>query len=495
LVVDSRILPHKGKVVILRHGIMEELEKAEIVMSDKSEFYELYDGEIVIKSKEEFQGYAKYDYQNDVDQKFTLKFVDFSKTQITVDSLTEEVLEMPISEDLLAQTNSYAISHIDSAQSFIFEDGKKFRGTAIMQAWNPKLALYGEFQLTLNGDKSPWIPLQGSGGKGGGGGGSSETIVKDETINGEEYAIGLYMDGGLRELYAPLMEEKRSKRDDALFMAEGILKSNTREMKNIIEPADRTSGLTNAGGRFEFTPKRDGFTGAGNFSFEGKLNLIKNTSKVTVASAGYGSGNEKDKNYEINTLIALLYDLKGETFKTLGKDIEDYLEENRDRDEIKRFSNKKRKTLSKIANTLTQDEADKFLKRFERRRFSYNNLYTEHALVLDQVNLKWDAKRKAFYSVGKIGIASILRDEIDALVEGYVEIPKADDDETFRIFLKFNPKRWYYIEHTSNKGTNILSADDDFNALIEDSKNKDKFKLADPVEKQQMLNRFKSYGK
>ena len=52
-----------------------------------------------------------------------------------------------------------------------------------------------------------------------------------------------------------------------------------------------------------------------------------------------------------------------------------------------------------------------------------------HTLVLNQVNLRWNEKARAWYSVGKIGLVSVGKRDINALIDGYVEIKRENSTD------------------------------------------------------------------
>ncbi|QNP52969.1 hypothetical protein H9L05_04525 [Hymenobacter qilianensis] len=73
-----------------------------------------------------------------------------------------------------------------------------------------------------------------------------------------------------------------------------------------------------------------------------------------------------------------------------------------------------------------------------------------HTLVLSKVNLEWSEKKKAWYSVGKIGLASVGKKDLNALIDGYIEIKRESTGDAVEIYLEAEPRTWYYIKYTNN---------------------------------------------
>ena len=65
--------------------------------------------------------------------------------------------------------------------------------------------------------------------------------------------------------------------------------------------------------------------------------------------------------------------------------------------------------------------------------------------------MKWSDAHQAWYSVGKIGISNILEDEINAKLEGFLEVNKTDGVDVFNLFIKGSPSTWYYFGYEDNK--------------------------------------------
>ncbi|UOQ73853.1 hypothetical protein [Hymenobacter cellulosilyticus] len=73
-----------------------------------------------------------------------------------------------------------------------------------------------------------------------------------------------------------------------------------------------------------------------------------------------------------------------------------------------------------------------------------------HTLVLSKVDLRWSEKFKAWYSVGKIGLVSVGKKDINAQIDGYIEIKKETTGDAVEMYLEAEPQTWYHIRYSNN---------------------------------------------
>ena len=150
----------------------------------------------------------------------------------------------------------------------------------------------------------------------------------------------------------------------------------------------------------------------------------------------------------------------------------------------------------KLVNIIGQKAFDSFEKQVaqgnQKSLASLSKLSS--SIVLSQVNLVWSEKNAAFYSKGLIGVSNILKKEINAMVEGYVEIKRTGYGDAFQILLTPNADKWYYISY-ENYRMALCSNDEEFTKAVQaKSKGETAMKYfvvaADPSEKVQFNKDF-----
>jgi hypothetical protein len=130
-----------------------------------------------------------------------------------------------------------------------------------------------------------------------------------------------------------------------------------------------------------------------------------------------------------------------------------------------------------------------------------NSLNSELAksFTFSKVNLKWSQDYKAFYSVGKLELAGILKTDIRKSINGYIEIRKTNKGDVINIYLEPTPNHWQFITYSDNRLA-CITASDDVNTVIR-SKSKGEmpdrskfyFVAAEPIEKQKFIHEFKNH--
>jgi hypothetical protein len=87
-------------------------------------------------------------------------------------------------------------------------------------------------------------------------------------------------------------------------------------------------------------------------------------------------------------------------------------------------------------------------------------------IVFSDLNLKWSEEYKAWYSVGPLGLSNVDKYDINAKVNGYVEIRKGlNGGEAITILLEITPSVWYYFGYEEKRLT-IFSSNDNFNRAV-----------------------------
>jgi hypothetical protein len=88
-------------------------------------------------------------------------------------------------------------------------------------------------------------------------------------------------------------------------------------------------------------------------------------------------------------------------------------------------------------------------------------------LVLSDVNLTWSDTEKAWYSTGKIGVSNILQDDINAMVDGFLEIKKDENGDVINLFLQLSPRTWYFFNFEENRMITSSSNEDYLNYIAD----------------------------
>jgi hypothetical protein len=97
----------------------------------------------------------------------------------------------------------------------------------------------------------------------------------------------------------------------------------------------------------------------------------------------------------------------------------------------------------------------------------------EGKIFLTELDMVWDKESESFVSQGKIGIGTILDQQIFRYVDGKVQVKKMRSGDEIKIYLELDEKNWYYFEY--KRGVmQAISSVDAFNEEIQKTKTSDR---------------------
>ncbi|GAB2949348.1 hypothetical protein GCM10027048_13020 [Hymenobacter coalescens] len=442
---DAWIEPDSNRVYVLPNAEMRAFQNAGIVMDTLGKFHSLYKGEIKVLSRAAFTGNALYNYKTPTDS-FAIKFANF-----TVDSAAvglgvkgegkkkSSLIKKNKDDDTPPAPPTLAVADIKATDKFRIAPRIQYRGGVTMNSQAKGFAFDGQARLefTKTPTAADWFPVQDS---------IDPQFVKIrmkelKAEDGTPMVTGLYQNEGTGRPYPLFVAPKGNVTDGNLFEVDGTL---TYDPKKRIYTISRHDALD-----------QDVFEGSvltvddstGVLGFRGKLNLIGTNKDYTLATSGVGRANVDSSRYQIDAMLAFDLNFPDKAFEAMAEDMAKYAKglpealsgSQNELYKLGEFAGSK--TISDYANRKSgnyvplQKVSSKFL----------------HDIVLSQVNLKWSNKHNAWYSVGKIGLVSIGKKDINALIDGYIEIKKESTGDAVELYLEADPETWYYFKFAENK--------------------------------------------
>ena len=495
LVVDTEIYPREGNVTIRQNAQMDKLEDAELVINYLNKYHKLTEGSIDIVSKNEYQGEAVLNYDNGTDKIQYLRLNNYGKQVIKEDDLPDSLRKTAIAEKLIGTEGTISVTTIEENDDviddtdFIYSEGKQFRGEVTLKAWLSELEFNGQARLVIDGvPQTGWFPLVSAAyvdakskkAQKIAAAGSSE-LIKGQKIGGQPAFTGIYL--GEDGLFVPVMQEDIPK-SEPILLGEGQVKVKPEEKSILIISEERAVSTEIEDGNSFKASKT-----LGTAEFDGKFMLFKANQRAQVDVSGVGKANFQNKQYTIDAMVSLNIESKGNVFSFMQDDLNAFVEENRERLKLAPTVTKSKNTLLKIAGQAGAKEAQNFQKKFAPNDYGIADVINK-TIVLSDVTLNWSPDEKTFYSVGDIGLASILKEEIDVKTRGYLEIPQTGSRDEFTLYFELDPDKWYYFQF-DGRNLKTLSSNEEYNAIITDPKAKDKFDLADQADVDEFMARFR----
>jgi hypothetical protein len=479
VVADAKITPENNQVTIFENAKINELKNTTIVMDTLNEYHQLYNGNINIVSRNKFLGNATYRYMNTNNDTFSIQFRSFD-------------LEETLLNRRQNKLRTVSSGQIEEKDNFIISPGMIYKGDVTMYADVKPLELDGFVKLNFKtiSSNNTWIVYQNNDE-------NRQEVMFDFanslTDKGESLTAGLHFDERSDSLYSTFITEKITPGDEDFFVPDGMLFYDQEKELFRIEDTLKSIGKKFSGKMFSFNELNK------DISFEGPLQFISSTNPgVSLASSGIGKGNILTGTYDINAFLSIDFEIPDNAVSTMGIETFDIIE----RLNAAEANPDLTKLLYKAAEIIGESAATVYDNRSRQEYVPLvevsNNLIKD--LVLSDINLKWSSKHRAWYNEGPIGLSNILRQDINGIIDGFVEIRKTENGDLFNLFLQISPETWYYFNYYENRLI-TFSSNEEYNDIISSKTNINKAKLGEYVfvpgdiaEALDYVNRFrKSY--
>ncbi len=465
VVADAKITPENNEVLILENAKIGQLKNTTIVLDTLNGFHRLTEGVVDIVSRKEFSGYATYQYVNAVNDTFAIKMTDFH-----LEPINEDTKSKKHSVDLIATQQTVANGAVPEIDKLILAPRIFYKGDMVMYATRPALQLVGSVKLDLRKIKNynTWLQYEQSGDE-------KEVFIPFDnalTDEGRKAEAGLHFAED-NSLYITFVFDKKNPDDDDFFLPSGSLffDKETEEFK--IEDRLKATGEKLTGKVFAYNEDKQ------EVRFEGSVNFFNEGGKdFKITSSALGSGNLETNDIRMNTFMMLDMNVPPQALQLMALDLQDVIKNEGAEEGL----GDQTELLYKIADIV----GERAVKDFEQRSLqAYTPLVSipqlVRPLVFSNFNLKRSQEFKAFYSEGKLGVSSILRTDINAAFEGFMELKKNEDGSpVFHVFFKASEGSWYYFGLEDNRLL-VHSSNDEFNDVISKRTNASKAKIGELV--------------
>jgi len=452
---DVKIIPDKGVVSVRRNGEMTPFKRARIEIDTLNSSHRLRDADIRITSRNRFEGSATYQYITARKDTFNIKMENFE--------LREAGSVATASRKAKGTTSSPEVAYYTTARARVLETDRimlaprmQYKGDVNLISYEPSLELDGFIRPQLKPRLdliSSWITFKESGKDSSG----TISIKVDKQLKNEIeqplFAGLCFRSGG--GMYMSFLSPKDTEQDRDIYTAEGHLTYDEDLKLFRITPSPGPDGLIDEAKAFTFDDQK------GLASFAGSLNLAD---PQLMKASGLVDVQVDSARYEFNTLLLIdLPALIPVTPEMATKIVKTNLDEqNSDaaEDEPTRLN-------IKLAALIGQKAADDYL---TKTAGEYKPLFEASSqldvpLVLSNVNLRWSDIHNSFFSTGRIGVSNLGRNDINAQMEGMMELRRTDRGDEFSLYIEVSPDVWYYLDY-SQKQLGIVSSEMDFNDQI-----------------------------
>jgi hypothetical protein len=442
---DAWVVPDSGRVTVAGGGKLQTFHHATVLLDSLAKFHKLTDGDITVTSRDAFSGNAEYKFRSVKGDSIPLKFNNFrsdssalvagpakKRFNLLKRSATEENATPPS----LATT---ATASVQTNQKFQLTPNIGYRGNINLNSQKRGLIFDGEVQLQFSKLKgsAEWFAVQDS----------IDpkdivlTINKPKAEDGTEMLTGLFLSDADNKVYPLFAAPKATTADVSLLEVDGKLHYNAKAGEYTISQHDLTDPNQYEGAVLTYHEAN------GQVDFRGPMGFITNNKNYSIAASGVGKANPDSARYQVDALLGFDINIPAKAVDIMGANLGQVTKNSPE------ALDGSENELFKIA----QFAGNKGAMAYTNRRpgaappaLASVSPKLQHTLVLSKVNLRWNAKQKAWYSVGKIGLAGAGKQALNALVDGYIEIRRENSTDQVEIYLEAEPQTWYHFRYANN---------------------------------------------
>lgn len=457
-VADAMVIPENNETTILENSKLQPFQNAQLIFEYPNAKHTLDKGHITIDSRNVFRGYASYQLPIFEDT-FAIEMRNFM--QVESAPVEEKGLFAKKQEQVEPPRYTVADGTVSADQNLKIANGFLYKGSVNFKAYKQALELVGYVKPDLQSKPGNdfWVSYSRL---------KDTTEVAIDMTNatletGERPVSGIHYD--IRgDLYGTIVELYKTPGDLDFFKAKGVLSYNPDRDQYIIEENRKSNGQAYEGHMYVYSDS------TGDITFEGNVDFFQpGATKITLESTVVGEGNLLDEEFSVDAMMALDLGLPNQAMDAMAEDMVEL---------ILRLGNPPANDLDlvnilKIANFIGEEKTREYETESLKEYVALNDMdqVFDRSLLLSTAKLDWSKEHKAWYNSRQIGVSNIFRTDINAKMDGFLEIKKdATGSDIFNLFLQTAPGSWYYFNYQDNS---ILSysSNSTFNEIIEDKSN------------------------
>lgn len=439
-VADAIVYPGQdGKITIHQNAKMETLEEAQIVTDNIKKHHKIYDATLDITGRLAYSGSGKYDYIDSEEKSQTIVF-----SLINVDSAYHTYATGAIAEpDSFMLSPEYYYQgkvRLNSQRKYLI-----FNGAALMVHECDTMNRYWlAFEAPIN-PNNIFIPVE----------------EQPQDINKKNLYAAMFITKSNPYIYSRFLAKRDKFSDIPIITADGHLNYDEKTRKYIIADKKKIKDNINPGNMLSF--HREYCTMFG----EGELNFGVDLGQIEMTNYGTISHNIPMNKVLIETVMTLDFFFPENLLKEMGDTVSSASNLKPVKQTNKAYSKYLTHKLGLEESMKIQSEIQLYggMKKFPKE--------LEHAIVLNQLTMKWNPVTKSYKSIGLVGVGNIFDIQVNKQVKGYVEVAKKRTGDMLNIYIEINSHNWYFFSY-QREVLQAYSSNDEFNDFIEEMKPKKK---------------------
>ncbi|MBF9221790.1 hypothetical protein [Hymenobacter ruricola] len=441
---DAWVMPDSGKVNIGANGKIGRFKNATVLLDSLAKFHRLSKGSIDVLSKAAFSGTAEYTFKTARDS-VALRFSNFEPDPGALLASTDKGKKGGLLGSRKRESDlGDAPGPATLATAVVATNGKfqltpriGYRGNVQLNSQRRGFAFDGQVQLQFGKTRTAaeWIAVKDS------------IDPKNFSLNlkdikaedGTPLVTGLFLSDQSNKLYPLYAATVPNPTDVALFKVDGKLRYDDKKGVYSISRRDLDDVNAYEGAALTYTDETN------SLSFRGPMSFIGASKDYKMVAAGVGTANPDSARYSVDALLGIDITMPPKAVDVMGAELV----------RVTKGSAEAQDGSSNELYKLGQFIGDKGVEGYSSHRGAADPLIKlspklAHTLLLSKVNLRWNDKKRAWYSVGEIGVAGVGKTPLNALMNGYVEIRRENSTDVVEVYLEPEPQTWYYLKYANN---------------------------------------------
>tara|TARA_B110000259_G_scaffold39265_1_gene44857 strand:+ start:2210 stop:6712 length:4503 start_codon:yes stop_codon:yes gene_type:complete len=429
IVADSRIIPHEGKLTILKDAEIKVMKKATIVANFTTRYHNFSNAVVEIESSKRY--IATGDYQVSSDEMINSK-VFFSNIEPNENGVS--IAEGTISEDsnfyLSPQFRYYGNIKVKGSDLGVNFDGQ----TKIITNCEELALDWIKFNAVVDTNKII-IPL----------GDYFKDKVSGPTLsryNGVEF-------------YTAFLADKKYEGDEAITPADGFLSYSKEKGLFEIGPKEKLLNNKVAGNYIGFDDEICSFVSIGD------LNVASNLSQMKIELVGEMSYNKlKDTFLTMNASMKIDFPVNMQLMGRMYQEIRAV--------EVQELISLESTNYDLFLNQMldNQSASAKINEIYTSGRFSKFPKELMSKITLFDLQFYWDKNTESFLSQGFANIASLGTNQLYRRCKVYVQIEKRRTGDRVGFLIEYKPEGFYYFYY-KNGEMQTYSTDKVYNNIVQ----------------------------
>ena len=426
LVADAIIYPDSGLLTVRKNAEISPIYNSLLIADNLTRYHTFSNATIKINSANNFQASGDYIYINALDKKQKVFFKNLS-----------------INED----TITYGIADVKGSDLFQIDETFDFKGSLNLNGDRKELEFDGFFRINhnCNNFSKEWIkfksfvdPFNISF--------NLDSVIYND--NQQKLSTGIMMSLDSTKIYSTFLSIKDRAIDPSLIKSSSKVSYNANTSEFIVGLNDSTENY------FILNNKSCETYGAG------EIDLNIDLGRVDVKSIGVLSNLKENTLQEFSGFFMLDFLFSKKAIQVMADDIF-----SAPGDDIFEYTNLYKNNLLYLVGSEQKEELMIDLEMNDE----YSKLPEEMLFTLSfsDITFKWNNMKKAYVSVGDIGLGNILNNQIHGVMDGYILIEKGRNSDILTIYLQTEFYDEYYFVY-NNGLMRSVSTNPDFNLAISD---------------------------